>query len=145
MEIKNVHYVCHIMLVQRFEPQGMRFTNFHYYYYTVVGRPSLRWHLTLGVCKLPVYRTSSHLDHICLCVNTHQLFRYLSRTYTFPNKHAGSDRKRFGYGKLWPLRPACSQNQAGSYTTSVWKVTGLVSQTIYHQLQTTNYMVSPSK
>ena len=27
----NVHYVC--MLVQRFEPQGRRFTNFHYYYY----------------------------------------------------------------------------------------------------------------
>ena len=24
-------------------------------------------------------------------------------------------RKRFGYGQLWPLRPACSQNQAGSY------------------------------
>ena len=28
----DVHYVC--MLVQRFEPQGRRFTNFHYYYYT---------------------------------------------------------------------------------------------------------------
>ena len=27
----DVHYVC--MLVQRFEPQGRRFTNFHYYYY----------------------------------------------------------------------------------------------------------------
>ena len=26
----DVHYVC--MLVQRFEPQGRRFTNFHYYY-----------------------------------------------------------------------------------------------------------------
>ena len=24
-------------------------------------------------------------------------------------------RKRFGYGQLWPLRPKCSQNQAGSY------------------------------
>ena len=24
-------------------------------------------------------------------------------------------RKRFGYGQLWPLRPACSQNRAGSY------------------------------
>ena len=24
-------------------------------------------------------------------------------------------RKRFGYGQLWPLRPACSQNQAGWY------------------------------
>ena len=27
----GVHYVC--MLVQCFEPQGRRFTNFHYYYY----------------------------------------------------------------------------------------------------------------
>ena len=27
----DVHYVC--MLVQRFQPQGRRFTNFHYYYY----------------------------------------------------------------------------------------------------------------
>ena len=26
----DVHYVC--MLVQLFEPQGRRFTNFHYYY-----------------------------------------------------------------------------------------------------------------
>ena len=24
-------------------------------------------------------------------------------------------RKRFGYGQLWPLRPVCSQNRAGSY------------------------------
>ena len=24
-------------------------------------------------------------------------------------------RKRFGYGQLWSLRPACSQNRAGSY------------------------------
>ena len=24
-------------------------------------------------------------------------------------------RKRFGYGQLWPLRPACGQNRAGSY------------------------------
>ena len=28
-----VHYVCYNILVQRFEPQGWRFTNFHYYYY----------------------------------------------------------------------------------------------------------------
>ena len=27
----DVHYIC--MLVQRFEPQGRRFTNFRYYYY----------------------------------------------------------------------------------------------------------------
>ena len=24
-------------------------------------------------------------------------------------------RKRFGYGQLWPLRPMCSQNRAGSF------------------------------
>ena len=24
-------------------------------------------------------------------------------------------RRRFGYGQLWPLRPACSQNRTGSY------------------------------
>ena len=27
----NVHYVRYTMLVQHFEPQGRRFTNFHYY------------------------------------------------------------------------------------------------------------------
>ena len=26
-------YIMCVMLVQRFEPQGRRFTNFHYYYY----------------------------------------------------------------------------------------------------------------
>ena len=31
----DVHYVC--MLIQRFEPQGRRFTNFHYYYYKKIG------------------------------------------------------------------------------------------------------------
>ena len=39
-------YKCYIMLVQRFEPQGRRLTNFHYYYYyTVTTRmtPALRW------------------------------------------------------------------------------------------------------
>ena len=29
----DVHYVCYTMRVQRFEPQGRRFTNFHYYYH----------------------------------------------------------------------------------------------------------------
>ena len=28
----DVHYVCYIMLVRRFEPRGRCFTNFHYYY-----------------------------------------------------------------------------------------------------------------
>ena len=30
----DVHHVC--MLVQRFEPQGRRFTSFHYYYYSTM-------------------------------------------------------------------------------------------------------------
>ena len=29
----SVHYVCYPMLVQRFEPQGRCFTNFHYYHH----------------------------------------------------------------------------------------------------------------
>ena len=32
----DVHYVCYTMLVQRFEPQGRRFTNFHYYYLLLI-------------------------------------------------------------------------------------------------------------
>ena len=35
----NVHYVY--MLIQRFEPQGMRFTNFHYYNYNDDGSPKI--------------------------------------------------------------------------------------------------------
>ena len=27
--------------------------------------------------------------------------------------------KRFGYGQLWPLRPVCSQNRAGSYICQI--------------------------
>ena len=34
-----LHYVC--MLVQRFGPQGWRFTNFHYYYLKLPGLGSL--------------------------------------------------------------------------------------------------------
>jgi len=33
----------------------------------------------------------------------------------FPVNMPDPIRKRFGYGQLWPLRPACSQNRAGSY------------------------------
>ena len=32
ISISFVHYMCYTMLVLRFEPQGRRFTNFHYYY-----------------------------------------------------------------------------------------------------------------
>ena len=35
----DVHYVCNIMFVQRFEPQGMHFTNLHYYYYYQQFKP----------------------------------------------------------------------------------------------------------
>ena len=35
--------------------------------------------------------------------------------YIYPVNMPDPIRKRFGYGQLWPLRPACSQNQAGSY------------------------------
>ena len=28
-----MYIMCYTMLVQRFEPQGRRFTNFHHYYY----------------------------------------------------------------------------------------------------------------
>ena len=28
--------------------------------------------------------------------------------------------KHFGYGQLWPLRPACNQNRAGSYLPDVF-------------------------
>ena len=37
----NVHYVCYTMLVQHSELQGMRFTNFHYYYYRFKSRHPL--------------------------------------------------------------------------------------------------------
>ena len=33
----DVHYVCYIMLVQRFEPQGSRFKIVHYCYNDVNG------------------------------------------------------------------------------------------------------------
>ena len=34
---------------------------------------------------------------------------------TLPADMPDPIRKRSGYGQLWPLRPACSQNRAGSY------------------------------
>ena len=36
----DVHYACYTMLVQRYEPQGRRLTNFHYYYYNNTTKPS---------------------------------------------------------------------------------------------------------
>ena len=33
----------------------------------------------------------------------------------YPVNMPDPTRKRLGYGKLWPLRPVCSQNRPGSY------------------------------
>ena len=39
-----------------------------------------------------------------------------SQSYVmYPANMPDPIRKRFGYGQLWPLRPACSRNRAGSY------------------------------
>ena len=43
----DAHYVCYTMLVQRSEPQGRHFTNFHYYY----------WHHSLSSLFREVYIT----------------------------------------------------------------------------------------
>ena len=37
------------------------------------------------------------------------------RVYSFPVNILDPIRKHFGYGQLWPLRPACSQNRPQSY------------------------------
>ena len=45
----------------------------------------------------------------------HQVSASLTVTKVSPSKHAWSARKRLGYSQLWPLQPACSQNEARSY------------------------------
>ena len=45
------------------------------------------------------------------------VFRHDSRNYHIPVSMPDPIRKRFGYGQLCPLRPACSQNRAVSYNT----------------------------
>ena len=42
----SMYIMCYTMLVQRFEPQGRRFTNFHYYYLLLLLC------LSLSVCKV---------------------------------------------------------------------------------------------
>ena len=45
-------------------------------------------------------------------------FTYLKQAASspiFPVNMPDPIRKRFDYGQLWPLRPACSRNRAGSY------------------------------
>ena len=37
----------------------------------------------------------------------------------FPVNMPGPIRKRFGYGRLWPSRPACSQKRPGSYVCQI--------------------------
>ena len=63
----DVHYVC--MLVQRFEPQGRRFTNFHYYYYlSVCLFVSSCLSLCLSVC-LSVSLSLSLSLSVSLCLS----------------------------------------------------------------------------
>ena len=40
---------------------------------------------------------------------------YITKRTRFPVNMPDMIRKRFGYGRLWSLRPPCSQNRAGSY------------------------------
>ncbi len=39
-----MYIMCRILLVQRFKPQGRRFTNFHYYYYYYF----MKWRKAIG-------------------------------------------------------------------------------------------------
>ena len=41
---------------------------------------------------------------------------FIDFEYKIPVNMPDPIRKGFGYGRLWPLRPAYSQNRAGSYT-----------------------------
>ena len=43
------------------------------------------------------------------------LFALLALFWIYPVNMPDPIQKRFGYGQLWPLRPACSQNWPGSY------------------------------
>ena len=52
---------------------------------------------------------------VCLCVVFFPFLR-LCGVNRYPVNMLDPIRKSFGYGQLWPLRPACSQNRAGSYT-----------------------------
>ena len=54
----DVHYVFYVKLVQRFEPQGRRFTNFHHchYYYVTVARS-----LSLSVFRARHIRPSTRV------------------------------------------------------------------------------------
>ena len=61
----DVHYVC--VLVQRFEPQGRCFTNFHYYYYILgvhqlTDWPSLAY--SPRQCEIRVL-SASHAHNLC--------------------------------------------------------------------------------
>ena len=69
----DVHYVC--MLVQRFELQGRRFTNFHYYYYDVLPgilpfgfMPSLSIQLLVFPKPLQTGKTMLLFDELCFAL-----------------------------------------------------------------------------
>ena len=67
----DVHYVC--LLVQRFEPQGRRFTNCHYYYFKEI-RPRhsgsvlqyFRFHQQM-FCVLFYFQYATNTLYLCVC------------------------------------------------------------------------------
>ena len=59
---------------------------------------------------------------------------------TIPENMPDPIRKRFGYGQLWPLRPACSQNRPWSYKFCQIRLRASVSvifskKAMYHIVQ----------
>ena len=77
----DVHYVC--MLVQRFEPQGRRFTNFRYYYYLI--REIKTWLNTLQSSQYAYHASSFPKRHLkpslCLLLFIRQYSRFKIQDY----------------------------------------------------------------
>ena len=59
----DVHYVC--MLVQRFEPKGRRFTNFHYYYYYTLQNSCCCPELVILLLGCQNVRFDTYIDETC--------------------------------------------------------------------------------
>ena len=53
-------------------------------------------------------------------------------------------RKRFGYGQLWPVRPACRQNWPGSYITCQIRIPASVSAPFF-QRRHGSYRAEPTR
>ena len=124
----DVHYVC--LLVQHFEPQGRRFTNFHYYYYNGLEKShsSVGYTRTYLGSKLqlktyfrpfssPVATFARHLDGVVLeltiCFgNVYMRYKHGSNTIS----HHGN-RNRIGsqdfHGSMHSLTDRHSVTQAG--------------------------------